>query len=157
MLTAELRIHLDQDEAFRPLSEKLQRLIDEKRAGTLAGIALIEELESLTEAVRSAVEEAKRPIGQQLALKIKNRNAALSEVQAAEVAAAILQVADELCFPGWWNSSSVDPELTKALLLLIAQRFSALGLLAGDPMEFIGQLKLILKRKHYKPKTRDVP
>ena len=56
MLSAELRIRLDQDDVFRPLSEKLQRIIDEKRAGTLAGIALIEELESLTEAVRSAVE-----------------------------------------------------------------------------------------------------
>jgi len=113
MLTAELRIHLDTDESFRPLSEKLQRVIDEKRAGTLAGIALIEELESLTEAVRSAVDEAKRPIAQQLALKIKNRNAALSERQAAEVAAAILDEADKHCFPGWWNSSSVDPELSR--------------------------------------------
>ena len=61
------------------LSEKLQRLIDEKRAGTLAGIALIEELENLTEAVRAAVEEANRPIAQQLALKIKARNAAIAD------------------------------------------------------------------------------
>ena len=136
MLTAELRIRLDQDESFQPLSERLQRLIDEKRAGTLSGIALIEALESLTEAVRTAVDEARRPIGQQLALKIKNRNAALTEPQAAEVAAAILDVADKHCFPGWWNSSSADPELSRGLLLLIAQRFSALGLLAGDAMEF---------------------
>jgi type I restriction enzyme, R subunit len=69
MLTAELRIRLDQDESFQPLSERLQRLIDEKRAGTLSGIALIEALESLTEAVRTAVDEARRPIGQQLALR----------------------------------------------------------------------------------------
>jgi type I restriction enzyme R subunit len=156
MLTAELRIHLDQDESFRPLSEKLQRIIDEKRAGTLAGIALIGELESLTEAVRAAVEEAKRPIGQQLALKIKARNVALSETQAAEVAVAILDEADKHCFPGWWNSTSVDPELSKALLLLLAQRFSALGLLAGDAMEFIGQLVQVLKRKHYKPGSKNV-
>jgi type I restriction enzyme R subunit len=155
MLTAELRIRLDQDETFRPLSEKLQRIIDEKRAGTLAGIALIEELESLTEAVRSAVEEAKRPIGQQLALKIKARNVALTEAQAAEVAAAILDEADKHCFPSWWNSTSVDPELSKALLLLVAGRFSALGLLAGDAMEFIGQLVQVLKRKHYKPGSKD--
>jgi type I restriction enzyme R subunit len=39
----------------------LQRLIDEKRAGTLAGVALIEELEKLTEAVRQAIEEVNRP------------------------------------------------------------------------------------------------
>jgi type I restriction enzyme R subunit len=155
MLTAELRIRLDQDEAFRPLSEKLQRIIDEKRAGTLAGIALIKELESLTEAVRSAVEETKRPIGQQLALKIKNRHAALTETQAAQVAAAVLKEADTHCFPGWWNSSSVDPELSKGLLLLIAQQYSTLGLLAGDAMEFIGQLLQVLKRKHYKPGNKD--
>ena len=155
MLTAELRIRLDQDEVFRPLSEKLQRIIDEKRAGTLAGIALIEELESLTEAVRAAIAESKRPIGQQLALKIKARNAALTEAQAAEVAAAILAEADTHCFPGWWNSSSVDPELSHALLLLIAQHFSALGLLAGDAMEFIGALVQVLKRKHYRPGSQD--
>jgi type I restriction enzyme R subunit len=151
MLSAELRIRLDQDEAFRPLSEKLQRIIDEKRAGTLAGIALIEELESLTEAVRSAMEEINRPVGQQLALKIKARNAALSEYQAAAVAAAILADADKHCFPGWWNSSSVDPEITQALLLLIAQRFSTCGLLADNAMEFITTLVLVLKRRHYKP------
>lgn len=153
MLSAELRIRLDQDEAFRPLSEKLQRIIDEKRAGTLAGIALIEELESLTEAVRNTVEETNRPIAQQLALKIKARNVALSEPVAVDVAAAILMEADKHCFPGWWNSSTVDPELTKALLLLIAQRFSACGLLADDAMGFITTLVQLLKRKHYKPNT----
>lgn len=150
MLTAELRIRLDQDESFKPLSERLQRIIDEKRAGTLAGIAMIEELESLAEAVRAAVEESKRPIGQQLALKIKNHNIALTEAQAAELAAAILEEADKNCFPGWWNSSAVDPELSKDLLLLIAQRFSSFGLLTGNAMEFIGQLVQMLKRKHYK-------
>jgi len=151
MLTAELRIRLDQDDTFRILSEKLQRLIDEKRAGTLAGIALIAELEALTEAVRAAVEESKRPIGQQIALKIKARNAALTEAQAAEVAAAILEEADKHCFAGWWNTSSIDPELSKAILLLMAQRFSVLSLLAGDVMEFINTLVGVLKRKHYKP------
>ena len=59
-------------------SNAWQRLIDEKRAGTLAGIELIRELENLTEAVRAAVEESNQPIGQQLALKVKARNAAIS-------------------------------------------------------------------------------
>ena len=68
---------------------------------------------------------------------------------------AILEEADKHCFPGWWNSSSVDPELSKALLLLLAQRFSVLGLLAGDAMEFISQLVQVLKRKHYKPGSID--
>ena len=154
MLSAELRVRLDQDEVFRPLSEKLQRIIDEKRAGTLAGIALIEELESLTEAVRAAVEETKQPIAQQLALKIKSRNVALNDVQAAEASAAILEEVDKHCFPGWWNSTSVDPELSKALLLLIAQKFSTFGLLADDAMGFIGTLVQTLKRKHYKPGSK---
>ena len=155
MLSAELRIRLEQDETFQPLSEKLQRIIDEKRAGTLAGIALIEELEAMTEAVRAAVEESKRPIGQQLALKIKTRNPALSMEQVAEVAAAILAEADKHCFPGWWNSSAVDPELSSAFLLLLVQRFSSSGLLADDAMTFIGELLQVLKRKHFKPGTRD--
>lgn len=105
MLSAELRIRLDQDDTFRPLSEKFQRLIDEKRAGTLAGIALIEELEKLTNAVRAAVEEANRPVAQQLALKVKARNAAITDTLAAEIAAATLAEADKHCFPGWWAIS----------------------------------------------------
>ncbi len=155
MLSAELRIRLDQDENFRTLSEKLQRIIDEKRAGTLAGIALLQELEALTVAVRAAVEEVKRPIAQQLAVKIKGRNIALTETQAVEVAAAILEEADKHCFPGWWNSSTVDPELSRALLLLLATRFSILGLLAGDAMAFISTLLQVLKRRHYKPGDKE--
>ena len=152
MLSAELRIRLDQDDTFRPLSEKLQRLIDEKRAGTLAGVVLIEELENLTEAVRSAVEENKRPIAQQLALKIKARNAAIADTLAAEIAAAILAEADKHCFPGWWRSSAADPELSRALLFMVANRFSSAGLLADDAMGFIATLIQVLKRRHYKPR-----
>jgi len=150
MLSAELRIRLDQDDAFRPLSEKLQRLIDEKRAGTLAGIALIEELEKLTDAVRTAVEEANRPVAQQLALKIRARNAAITETLAVEIAAATLVEADKHCFPGWWGSSTVDPELSRGLLFMIATRFSSAGLLTDDAMAFIGGLVQVLKRRHYK-------
>lgn len=155
MLTAELRIRLDQDEAFRPLSEKLQRIIDEKRAGTLAGIALIEELEALAEAVRASVEESKRPVGQQLALKIRARNEALTGIQSAELAAAILKEADKHCFSGWWNSSAIDPELSSALLMMIAQHYSTYGLMADDTMTFIDELVQVLKRKHYKPDVKE--
>jgi type I restriction enzyme, R subunit len=153
MLTSELRIRVDQDDSFHSLADRLQRLIDEKRAGTLAGIALIEELQKVTEAVRVAVEESKRPIGEQLALKVKARNPAISEAVAAEIAAATLGEADVHCFPGWWNSSAVDPELTKALLVVFASRFARAGLLADDPMGFISTLVQTLKRKHYKPNT----
>ncbi|WP_295587668.1 type I restriction endonuclease subunit R [uncultured Lamprocystis sp.] len=151
MLSAELRIRLDQDETFRSLSERLQRLIDEKRAGTLAGIALIEELERVSEAVRAAVSEGNRPIAEQIALKVKARNPAIADVQAAAIAAATLDEADKLCFPGWWNSSAVDPDLSRALLFMIATRFPASGLLADDAMGFIATLVQLLRRRHYQP------
>lgn len=151
MLSSELRIRLDQDESFRLLSERLQRLIDEKRAGTLAGIALIEELEKMTEAVRQAVEEVNRPIAQQLALKVKARNPAITETLAVEVAAATLAVADKHCFADWWTTSTVDPELTSDLLMMVATQFSAAGLLSADAMTFIGTLVQTLKRRHYQP------
>jgi len=153
MLSAELRIRLDQDESFRLLSEKLQRLIDEKRAGTLAGIALIGELEKLTDAVRQAVDEVNRPIAQQLALKVKARNPAVADPLAAEVAAGTLMVADKHCFPGWWSTSTVDPDLTRDLLMMVATRYSGAGLLADDAMGFIGTLVQTLKRRHYQPQA----
>ncbi len=155
MLSAELRIRLDQDESFLPLSEKLQRLIDEKRAGTLAGIALIEEFERLTEAVRAAVDEAKRPIAQQLALKIKTRNAAIRHTLAAAIAAAILGEADKHCFTGWWTNSAADPALSSGLLFMIAKHFPSAGLLSDDAMVFIGTLVDALKRRHYMPRVSE--
>jgi len=62
MLDAEIRIRLDEDEDVRPLSERLQRIIDQKRAGTLAGIALLKELEELTAQVVDVIQEAQRPV-----------------------------------------------------------------------------------------------
>jgi type I restriction enzyme R subunit len=157
MLSSELRIRLDQDDSFRLLSERLQRLIDEKRAGTLAGIALIQELESMTEAVRQAVEEVNRPIAQQLALKVKARNPAIADALAVEVAAATLALADKHCFAEWWSTSMVDPELTSALLMMVATQFSTAGLMSADVMEFIKTLVHTLKRRRYQPADKAAP
>ena len=44
MLAAELKIRIDQDPEAEPLSEKLKRIINEKRNGALQGIALISAL-----------------------------------------------------------------------------------------------------------------
>lgn len=153
MLSSELRIRLDQDESFRLLSERLQRLIDEKRAGTLAGVALIEELEKVTDAVRHAIDEVNRPIAQQLALKVRARNPAITEAVAVEVAAATLEVADKHCFPNWWATSTADPDLTKDLLMMVATKFSAAGLLTADAMGFIGTLVQTLRRRRYQPRA----
>jgi len=153
MLSSELRIRLDQDESFRLLSERLQRLIDEKRAGTLAGVALIEELEKVTDAVRQAIEEVNRPIAQHLALKVKAGNPAIADAVAAGVAAATLEVADKDCFPNWWATSTADPDLTKDLLMMVATKFSTAGLLTGDAMGFIGTLVQTLRRRRYQPRA----
>lgn len=153
MLSSELRIRLDEDESFRLLSERLQRLIDEKRAGTLAGVALIEELEKVTDAVRQAIDEVNRPIAQQLALKVRARNAAIADTVAVEVAAAMLEVADKHCFPNWWATSTADPDLTKDLLMMVATKFSAAGLLTADAMGFIGTLVQTLRRRRYQPRS----
>jgi type I restriction enzyme R subunit len=153
MLSSELRIRLDQDESFRLLSERLQRLIDEKRAGTLAGVALIEELEKVTDAVRQAINEVNRPIAQQLALKVTARNPAIADAVAVEVAAATLEVADKHCFPNWWATSTADPDLTKDLLMIVATKFSTAGLLTADAMGFIGTLVQTLRRRRYQPRT----
>ncbi len=101
--------------------------------------------------MRAAVDEAKRPLAQQLALKVKARNAAITETLAAEIAAATLAEADKHCFPGWWGGSTVDPDLSRGLLFMLATRFSSAGLLSDDAMGFIGSLVQILKRRHYKP------
>ncbi|MEO6596919.1 MAG: hypothetical protein ABIP94_19410, partial [Planctomycetota bacterium] len=156
MLSSELRIRLDQDESFRLLSERLQRLIDEKRAGTLAGIALIEEFEKMTDAVRQAVEEVNRPIAQQLAVKVKARNPAVTDAVAVEVAAATLELANKHCFADWWTTSTADPELTRDLLMMVAKRFSSAGLLSADAMVFIGTLVQTLKRRRYQPQANAV-
>ena len=155
MLSAELRIRLDQDDAFRPLSEKTAATDRREARRDLSRHPLIEELERLTDAVRAAVEEANRPIAEQLALKVKARNVAIADTVAADVAAATLLEADKHCFPGWWNSSSVDPDLSRGLLFMIATRFSSSGLLSDDAMGFIGSLVETLKRRHYSPHVAD--
>ena len=53
------------------------------------------------------------------------------------------------------STSSVDPALSRALLLMIATRFSSAGLLSDDAMGFIGSLVQVMKRRHYKPGDPD--
>src|SRR5262249_28590679 len=57
MLAAELKIRIDQDPEAEPLSEKLKRIINQKRNGTLHGIALISALEKLATEVVALVNE----------------------------------------------------------------------------------------------------
>ena len=71
MLDAEIRVRLDEDEDIRPLSERLKRIIDQKRAGTLAGVALLREFEQLTKQVVDIVQEAQRPVVNSIAKEVQ--------------------------------------------------------------------------------------
>jgi type I restriction enzyme R subunit len=71
ILDAEIRIRLDED--VRPLSERLDRIIEQKRAGTLAGIALLKELEELTAQVVEVVQEANRPVVETIGQEVEKR------------------------------------------------------------------------------------
>ena len=62
-----------------------------------------------------------------------------------------LEVADKHCFPNWWATSTADPDLTKDLLMMVATKFSAAGLLTADAMGFIGTLVQTLRRRRYQP------
>ena len=43
MLAAELQIRMGEDEEFQPLSDRLKRIVQQKRNGSLAGLALLKE------------------------------------------------------------------------------------------------------------------
>jgi type I restriction enzyme R subunit len=63
----ELKIRIGEDEDFLPLSERLKAIVAAKRNGRPAGIALISELEKLTQQVVGLIEESKRPIRESIA------------------------------------------------------------------------------------------
>jgi type I restriction enzyme R subunit len=149
MLDAEIRIRLDEDEDVRPLSERLQRIIDDKRAGTLAGIALLNELEALAEDVIEIVEEEKRPVRESIAKEAARRLGHGRGDDANAVADAIVARADELCFPGWISLSHMDNELYRELTILLATTFKDFGL-HGAGKDFVDRVVRILRKARFK-------
>jgi type I restriction enzyme R subunit len=131
MLESEIRIQLDEDDDLRPLSERLQRIIEQKRAGSLAGVALLQELEQLTTEVIDVVQEAHRPVIESIAREVALRVPSITEDEAHSVATAIVERARELLFPSWWNQSYMDTELYRELTVLLATQFRDLGLHGG--------------------------
>jgi type I restriction enzyme R subunit len=128
MLDAEIRLRLDEDEDVRPLSERFDRIIQQKRAGTLAGIALLKELERLTSEVVEIVKEADRPVVESIAREVGQPVAQISEDEARSVADAIVARAGELCFPNWYGQAYMDTELYRELTILLATTFNDLDL-----------------------------
>lgn len=125
MLSAELKIRVDQDPEAEPLSEKLKRIINQKRNGALQGIALVSALETLAKEVVDLINESKKPVEQSVAHAAREINPAVSEAQATALAQALALKAKELCFPNWHLRSDVKQALFLALTTVLKQQFES--------------------------------
>lgn len=123
MLAAELKIRIGQDPEAEPLSEKLKRLIKDKRNGVLQGIALISALEKLAAEVVDLVNEGKKPVGQTIARAAREINPGISEERAAAIAAAVIAEAGKVCFPNWHLKSDVKSDLFLGITTVLVQQF----------------------------------
>jgi type I restriction enzyme R subunit len=148
MLAAELKIRVGEDEEFQPLSERLKRIVAAKRAGTLAGIALVAELSNLEAEVVRLIEERKLPLRDQIAKAAWERNPSAKAGAADDVADAILAKADEFCFPNWFQKDDVDTTLYREFTIVLAGRFGNLGL-HGVGKDFVDRCIKLLKRARY--------
>jgi type I restriction enzyme, R subunit len=148
MLDAEIRLRLDEDEDVRPLSERLQRIIDEKRRGELAGVALLGELESLTAEVIEIVQEARRPVEESIAKEVSKRVGKLTDEGSHEVAQALIARARELCFPKWWAQGYMDTDLYREFTILLATDFRDLGL-HGPGTDFADRCIRLLRKVRF--------
>jgi type I restriction enzyme R subunit len=147
-LDAELRIRLSEDEDARPLSERLNRIIEQKRAGTLAGIALLRELEELTKQVVEISEESRRPVADSIAAEVRKRCPDLAAETIAQVVDGIVARAGELCFAGWLNQAEMDKELFREFTILLATDYTDLGL-HGQDQDFVDRCIRLLKKARF--------
>jgi type I restriction enzyme R subunit len=148
MLDAEIRIRLDEDEDIRPLSERLKRIIDQKRAGALAGIALLKELEDLTQQVVDVIQEAQRPVVDSIAKEVANRVEGISEEDAIGVAAAIVKKAGEKCYEHWFLQSHMDTDLYREFTVLLASEYKDYQLHGGGK-DFVERCIRLLKKVRF--------
>lgn len=144
-----LKIRLDNDEDFEPLSEKLKRIIAQKRNGTLAGIRLFEELEKLPKEFVALAEESKRPIRESIAkAALKEALYLLDEESAFEIADAVLLKADELCFENWFSKEEMNTTLYREFTILLAQGFNKYELHKKGKL-FIDRTMKLLKKARF--------
>jgi type I restriction enzyme R subunit len=156
MLAAELKIRIDEDEDFQPLSERLKIIVQRKRNGAVAGLALLAELEQLTKEVVGLIEESKRPIAEAVATAAKERAPGISDAEAVKISKALLAKADELCFPGWEEQEAMDTDLFRELTVVLAQEFPAAGVHAPDK-DFVARCIKLLRKVHYGSKDDGKP
>ncbi|MBI5446416.1 MAG: HsdR family type I site-specific deoxyribonuclease [Deltaproteobacteria bacterium] len=152
MLASELSIRAREDPEFEPLSERLKRIVQAKRNGTVAGLALLSELEQLAQEVVALIQESRRPLAETLAGAAKERSPGLEPDAARQIAAAIVAKADEMLFPGWPDQEHIDTELFRAFTMLLAKEFPAAGLHRRD-QDFVDRCIKTLRRANYRARA----
>jgi type I restriction enzyme, R subunit len=152
MLAAELQIRMGEDEEFQPLSDRLKRIVQQKRNGTMAGLALLKQLEELTRETVALIQESQRPLAESIANAAKERSSGLSEEQATNIAVALLKKADEILFPGWPEQDHVDIELFREFTKILAKEFAPAGL-HGREKDFVSRCIKLLRKANYKAKA----
>src|SRR5439155_12133361 len=128
MLASELEIRLGEDQEYQPLSERLKRIVQRKRQGTLAGLALLKELEELTRETVALIQESQRPLVESFSKSAMERAPGVSQDDAGKISTALLRKADQLLFAGWPQQEHVDIELFREFTKLLAKQFPTAGL-----------------------------
>jgi type I restriction enzyme R subunit len=152
MLAAELQIRSGEDEDYQPLSERLKRIVQQKRLGTLAGLALLKELEELARETVALIQESQRPITESFARAAMERAKGLSNDDAEAIAGKLVAKADEILFPGWPEQDHVDIELFREFTKLLAKQFPLAGLHARDK-DFVPRCIQLLRRANYRARS----
>ena len=128
MLAAELKIRVDEDPQAEALSEKLKRIIDQKRNSALQGVALISALEGLANEVVDLINEGKKPVAESLAHAAKELNPTITDEQGTAIANGIITEASKLCFPNWHLKSDIRSDLFQEITGVLYQQFKEANL-----------------------------
>lgn len=152
MLAAELQVRMGEDEEFQPLSERLKRIVQQKRNGTLAGLALLKELEELTKETVALVQESMRPLAESFARAAQERSPGLSLEDANTIAAALVKKADEFLYPGWPEQEHIDIELFREFTKVLAKQFPKAAL-HGRDKDFVARCIKLLRKSNYRART----
>lgn len=152
MLAAELKIRIDQDPDAEPLSDKLKRIINDKRNGALQGIALISALEQTAKEVIALVNLGKKPVAESLAEAARQIDPGIAPDEAAAIAASVVAAAQPLCFPNWHLKTDLKQNLFLELTKVLVQKHSGADL-HKPATGFVDRAIRLLERTRFLGKT----
>jgi type I restriction enzyme, R subunit len=152
MLASELQLRAGDDAEYQPLSERLKRIVQQKRTGTLLGLALLKELEELAKETVALIQESQRPLVESIGRAALERSTGLSAETANNISMALLKKADEVLFAGWTEQEHVDVELFREFTKVLAKEFPLAGL-HGRDKDFVTRCITLLRKVGYRAKT----